>query len=319
MIFKPSFSQKLLEKEKDLLQQDWAQLKDTPDEWVPVISLEKLWPTSSYGQTSYGNLDMIAKLTLGDLRQYHQKLRRESQLYIGVAGKITIEEVLNLFTDRFSETSFQPGSATAEPIPTAETAFAVDTRKIQQANLWISFPAMSQKHPLYWAQKLFTYSLGIGSTSRLYDTIRTKHSLAYYYRNGYLSYRNAGAYYIYGGIPPHSLEKVFTETWKIIHAIQEKGFTKSEIRRGFNYVSGLVGRNLDQTDDRLSFYLGQLLSTGEVLTFNEWKSRLQQITMSQLIEVAQQVLRPKHASVGLVGPLGKEAIKAAWEKALTNG
>lgn len=324
VVWQPRFDEELLEKEKDLIRQDWAQIKDNPRDWVSIITVKKLWQGSPYAYPPLGDIDAIDKTTIEDLTDHHQRIRQKSNLYIGVAGKLRpdkIEDTFKVFSapsqragESGKDVKYLQGAGHALPKPFDGVRFAVEQREIQQANLWIAFPTIGITNDKYYSTDLLSWVTGKGFLSRLFNTIRTQNSLAYYYYGNYQPLKDIGAFVIFGGVPADKLEKVFAETWKQVQDVQSGGLKDWERQRGFNYYTSNKARSLEQSDKLLSFVLSQYLNRGEILTFEEWKERLSYVNLDDLKEAACEILQPQKATVGVVGPVTESDTRTAWQQ-----
>lgn len=321
IVYQPRFNKELLKKEVELIKQDWAQLKDNPRDWVSVVTIAKLWEDSPYGVPSLGKMSHLENITAEDLKTHHTAMRQNAHLYIGLAGNLNPKgyeagDLTKLFlkaTTRNTKTLNPKGSeSVALPKPSEEAQFAVEQRDIQQNNLWIAFPTVGQEHNDYYQIELLSWVLGKGFLSRFFDTIRTQNSLAYYFYSNYNALRSLGVFYLLGGVPANSLEKVFAESWRQVEDVQTGGLQNWELERGFNYYTGNLARSLEKSDNLLSFVLGHYMSRGEILTFDEYKEKLSQITLEDLQEMTKTIVQPENATVGLVGPATSQLVKKAW-------
>lgn len=316
VVWQPLFTDELLKRERAILQQDIMHMQDDPSNWAATLGLSKMWPGSLMGKPVIGTAESIERITVDDLKEHHQKMRRVP-VVIGLSGPITPKE----FIAQLASANIIPAKGAIDAVGTVgDTIFnstvgpvwAVEDRHIEQLNLRMYFPAPSLVEADYMAQSLFTYAFGVGFLSRLNDAIRNKRSLAYYYGNSYSNSPRVGIYSIRGGVAADKLTDVFKATWEEVHDVQQNGLSSDEIERGFNFVTGYFSRNIELSDEYLGFVLKQYDRSGTIVTFDEWKGLLKEVDHEDIKRVAQAVLQPERVIVGVVGPVTLAQVQKAW-------
>lgn len=315
IIYYPEFTQELINQEVHLMKQEYLQTKSTPQAWVQMQALPILFPKSAYGfSSSFGDLSALESISVDDLVDHQATLRSQTKLVVGVSGNFEVDAVLKTLSTFDVFTSVDAFRTRVKPETNQATRVVVDERAIEQLNLFISYPTVGQLDELYWAQKLFDYIIGKGLLSRMYS-IRTEHSLAYYFGSSYQSYQNMGILSLVGGVPADNFERVLHVVREQLRDVAENGFTSQERKRGMNYVCGSYARELEVGSTELAFTYGTYAAYGKAFSFDEWKQRLSSVTDDALKEVAERLYRSNDVVISAVGPIEQEKVEEMWRSA----
>ena len=140
-------------------------------------------------------------------------------------------------------------------------------------------------------------------SSRLFQTIREDHGLAYTIYSSPSFFSDAGDLVISAGLDTENLEKTLKLISRELGRMIEKPPARAELRRACDYLAGQIDLAAESTDNQMSNLGEQLLGYGRVMSAEELKRRLRKVTARQVQQVASEFFRPDHFNLALVSPI----------------
>ena len=129
-------------------------------------------------------------------------------------------------------------------------------------------------------------SYGESATSKLFQNVREKASLAYTARSNYIRQKNN--IFIRCGIEFENYEKALDIIKKQLEDMKNGDFTDEDLENSKQYmISGVQGIE-DEQDGELTYYFGQELS-GNLVTFKEYQEKINDVTKEDVIEIANSI------------------------------
>lgn len=108
----PYFTEKTIEKEKSIIEQEIQMYEDDPDWRVFLGLLENLYPDQPIQIDIAGTVDSIQEITKEMLYENYDTFYHPSNMQLVIAGNMKVEELMTLIRDNQNEKSFSK----AEPI-----------------------------------------------------------------------------------------------------------------------------------------------------------------------------------------------------------
>jgi predicted Zn-dependent peptidase len=139
-------------------------------------------------------------------------------------------------------------------------------------------------------------------SSRLFQTMREEHGLAYSIHSGLNFYDDVGALVISAGLDPEHLAKALKIITRELQRCVSQLPRTSEIRQARDYLIGQLDLSLETTDNQMTWLGEHLLAYRRIIPPHEVKQRLKEINPSDVKRVARQFLRPDHAHLAIVSP-----------------
>jgi predicted Zn-dependent peptidase len=127
---------------------------------------------------------------------------------------------------------------------------------------------------------------GESATSKLFQNVREKASLAYTARSNYVRQKNN--IYIRCGIEIENYEKALKIIKEQLEDMKNGKFTEEDLENSKKYmVSGLQSVQ-DEQDSEITYYIGQELS-GKLTTFEEYMQQVNKVNMEEVKNVANKI------------------------------
>ena len=118
---------------------------------------------------------------------------------------------------------------------------------------------------------LYNVILGESATSKLFQNVREKASLAYTARSNYIRQKNN--IYIRCGIEIENYEKALKIIKEQLEDMKNGNFTDEEIENAKKYMISGIKTVKDEQDSEITYYLGQELA-GDFKSFEEYAEKI---------------------------------------------
>ena len=161
----------------------------------------------------------------------------------------------------------------------------------------------SRHDPRRFALRLANVILGENMSSRLFQSIREEHGLAYSIYSTPNFYHDTGSLTIAAGLDTAHTQKALKLTLDELRRLREKPPAAGELRRARDYLIGQLELSLESTESQMNWVGEQLLGFEQIIPPDEIKARLNEIRPSDIRRVARDFFQPERLCLSLVSPL----------------
>lgn len=269
MLCSPRFTDQDVEIERDVVLQEIAMVKDSPEEVLDEDMQKALWPGHSMAWPILGDPQTLAALDAETLRQYLRKLLCGTRIWVVAAGGIDHGELERACADL---ATLPRGARPVVPPPTFTAAQVSNRYGIAQACLSWAMPGPTVNSPAYHAHVVANHILGGGTTSRLFQEIREDRGLVYGIHSQLEAYSDAGIWSIQTACEPEHHEECREAVERSTESLLARGPTAAEVDTTRRYARAnllLEQQNLETSMERLAremIYLGRPISLEEHLS-----------------------------------------------------
>jgi predicted Zn-dependent peptidase len=152
-------------------------------------------------------------------------------------------------------------------------------------------------------------------SSRLFQTVREDHGLAYSIYSSNSFFDDAGDIVIAAGLDLDNLEKALKFIVSEMKRLASDLAPPAELRRARDYITGQMDLSLENSENQMMWAGEQWLAYGKILKPDDYKKRLAEVKPAAVGAAARKFFRPDRFNLALVSPLksadGLEKILAA--------
>jgi len=298
VIMNPAFDAKELEFEK---QDAIAGLNSRKDSIGAVASdkFTKLF----YGNLAYsvpvtGSVESIKRITVDDMRKWHQYSYNASNMIIVVAGNIDKKIVKDSLNRHFA--NIASGEKFVRPVLKAQEPSESVSRikgKFNQAYIYMGFPAPTVHDKDFVTLKAAGAVLGGKMSSRLFVELREKMGLAYDVNVVYPSRIGDSFFAIYIGLDKKNIDLTLKRINEILKDFSENEVGAQELKDTKTYVSGIYALDR-QTVGKLSYYYGLREIWGMGYEYDkQYIEDFNKVSAKEIKDVADSVFKQKAITV----------------------
>ncbi|HEX5994720.1 MAG TPA: pitrilysin family protein [Jiangellales bacterium] len=293
--------------ERDVVLEEIAMRDDDPSDAVHDLVAARLWGSTPLGRPILGSVESISSLSRDVINRYYKRKYRPQNIVVAAAGNLDHARVVRLIRSAFEAADFVGDAAEPTPPrvggrgPRAQTGVALLERPTEQANLVLAMPGLSRTDERRFALGVLNAALGGGMSSRLFQEIREKRSLAYSVYSYASQFADAGLMGVYVGCHPKKVDQVLDLCRECISDIATHGITADELARGKGQLRGGLVLGLEDTGSRMGRLAKSELVYEDLQSVDDLLSVIDAVTLDDVRDVASSVLAAPPA-LAVVGP-----------------
>ncbi|MGC9319225.1 MAG: M16 family metallopeptidase, partial [Armatimonadota bacterium] len=304
-LFHPTFPADELERQKQLTLAAIQSRNDNVEAWAFSRLLEELFTVHPYRYMPDGTEESVGSLTAEDLRSFHAAYTSPAATAIVIAGDVQPEQAfaqIERLAGGLSGEPQEPPSAPDEP-PIEQPRTEVVERPQQQAIVAYGFHGITVDDPRREILDVLDAVISGASMpgGRLHEALRGQ-QLVYFVHGMPLLGLDPGAFIIYAGTQPQSVEAVRGEIERIIRSISEKPPSDEELQRA-KQMAIVADRISLQTNSALAQTIALDVIYG--LGADNWEGyaeRIEAVTAEQVRHLAGEILDLDRAAVVITRP-----------------
>lgn len=304
MVLNSSFSEEEIEREKGVVLEEIKMYLDMPSHYVHDLLNTIMWPNHPLGQMILGHEESIMAFTRDKLFEYKHSHYTTDNLVVAVAGKVDHSEVKNQlenimanFADKGVNDFVKFEDKQSEP------QIKIFDKDTEQAHIALGLTALNREHPDRYVLQILNVILGGNMSSRLFQEVREKNSLAYEIHSSLERFADTGALVVSAGVEIKKLEKAVEIIVKEIGRFTKEDVCEQELKRAKEYVEGQTVMNLEKTMNSMLHIGGSLLNTGKIRTLEEIVESIQSVTVADIKRVSQMIFKDNNINLAVVAPV----------------
>lgn len=303
------FSATEFERERGVIQEEIRMYDDQPQVVVNELLQKRIWSRNSLGRPVAGTLDTIANLKRRELIGFWKNNYHPGSLVISLAGEIDVPCVMDLVKRLQSRPGGQGRSARWSPVKPPHrrhVEVAAESRPVQQANLALGARGFSRQDPRRFAQKVLSVLLGENSSSRLFQSIREKHGLAYSVQSSITQFHETGAFSVQVGLDSAQVPAALKLLAKEMRRTVEHRPSPGELQRAKDYAIGQLKLSLESTSNQMMWMGESMIGMGRIVHPREVIDSLRAVTAGEVQKIAADLFHPGRITLACISSDLKE-------------
>lgn len=302
------FDEGEVEKEKRVVLEEIKMVEDDSQELIHDLFTQTIWSSSSLGQPVLGKASVINDLNSERLINFWRTHYTPDRVVISVAGNIKHDVILKEIASFFDSSNGTPWEQKTD-MPEVKRNLFFKKRNLEQIHLCLGVPGLPYADKNRYALLILNTILGGGMSSRLFQEIREKRGLAYAVYSYQASYKNAGLFVIYVGTSPKNLQESTDIIFSQFLDLKNNGITDVELRKAKEQLKGNLVLHSEDTYDRMTRLARHELYFKRFFTLDETLHLIDEVTLSQVKEIAMSLFQSECLNLALIGNVKKEDIK----------
>ena len=284
------FKTEYFDAEKEKLKQIIEAKKDNKGMYAFNRCIEEMYKNKPYATYKFGELEELEKITNEELYKYYKELIQECKFDIYISGE-KIEEIKTEIENNENIAKLKPGDAKyitnslEEPTEIKEKTVQ-ESADITQGKLVIGMNIEQKMENSKNIALIYNAILGGTATSKLFQNVREKASLAYTAGSNYI--RQKGNVFIRCGIEIENYEKALEIIKKQIEDMKQGNFTEEELENTKQYIISTIQEIKDEQDTQIAYYFSHELAKTDS-SIEKYINNVRKVTKEQIIEIAKTV------------------------------
>jgi len=295
--FNSVFPASEIKKEKDVIIEEINSFLDNPAELIFEDFEELTFPGQPLGRNILGTRETVNTFTHDDLEKFVARNYNTKQMVFCSVGNIPDEDVMKLFNKYFGSFSPKTKKNGIDEISRYTPSFLTKHKKTYQNHCIIGNLAYPIRDKRRLGMSLLNNLIGgQGMNSRLNLALRENRGLAYNVESSYNAYHDTGIFLVYFGTDSQNLEKSIAITYTELNKLRTSKLGSIQLRKAKTQIKGYLARGFEHHESLMLSMGKSLLVTGKIDSLEEICEKIENITSSQLLEIANEVFEPSRLS-----------------------
>ncbi|HCV16350.1 MAG TPA: hypothetical protein DF637_08460 [Rikenellaceae bacterium] len=297
LAFNSLFPEKELKKEKEIVLDEISSYKDTPSEQIFDDFDEYIFGEHPLAMPILGKPKSLKSISAQDIKDFTGNYYRPANMSFSIVADIQPERGAKLVEKHFGKmvnNGHAPNGARKEEIPLTPSStpgLKAITRKTYQVHCVTGSRAYSMYNPMRLPLALLTNILGGPAlNSRLNQSLREKHALAYTVDASYTPYTDTGLFTIYFGSDKNNLEKCREIVSKEINLLKDRELSPAILKAAKKQLLGQFAISTDNAESQCLSLGKSLLFYGKVEPIEVIREKIASIEASQIHKAAVEIL-----------------------------
>ncbi len=302
MLLNSTFEPEEIEKERQVIIEELHTVNDVPSQRAYLLADAALWPGQPLGRDIAGTPESVGGMQREALLSYMRQQYDPGNSVLAIAGRIDESQALDLVSSLLGSWSQrEPRSWIRVDETPGLNRSIVEYRRTEQSHICLTFPGVPSTDPERYAVDVLNALLGEGMASRLFLELRENRGLVYEVSSSSLHLRDCGAMTVYAGADPQRCpEAVDAILHELVRAVED--LEETELERARELVKGRLLLRLEDTRGVSGWLGAQELLLDRIHDPEEVVAKLDALTLDDLYQAAQRVLRPESFRLAIVGP-----------------
>lgn len=301
MLLSSQFADEDIDKEKQVVLEEYNMYEDTPDELIHDLYVENVWSKNSLGRTILGTKETITGFNKNIVKDYYNQFYNPDNIVIAAAGnlehQVLVELVEKYFNKLRGKTAVNPAKS-----PNFSPVREIIAKDIEQVHICLGTEGVAQAADNLFAAHVLNNLLGGSVSSRLFQSIREDRGLAYSIYSYPTSYSNAGLFTIYTATRPTNAAVVMELIWSTIEQTKNT-ITQNELTKTKEQLKGSLLLGLESSSSRMN-RLGKLeVTLNKYVTLDEVVAKIERVTLNDVQELANRLFIKENFGIVALGPL----------------
>lgn len=313
MLLRPKLRTEDVEREKGVIIEEINMYHDQPASHVSNLFNQLAYQGSGLGHNIVGTKETVSAIKADDFKAFLKQWYGLPNLVLVLAGKDTVvndPKTLKLAEEMFSKSTESRAaekqvinSFLADP-DLADSRLQVENRETQQAHFVLGWPGINRSDERKYAMSVLSAVVGGNMSSRLFTEVREKRGLCYYVHSVTDQFHDKGMVGVAAGVDPQRVKEAIGVSAAEFHKIAtgKQKISKTELSRAQEYLIGKWALNMEDSSSVAQFVGLRQVLLNELISLEEMIKRIQAVTIPELTELAQELIKPGEARLALIGP-----------------
>ncbi len=303
IVFHSVFPEEEMKKEKEVILDEISSYQDQPDEAINDDFEDLLFEGHPLGRNILGTPLTVQSFTKKDIVDFHKANYRTDEIVIGIYGDYDLKTIIRLSEKLFGEIPANLPERTREKTGAYSAKKLVFSKPINQTHCVIGNRSYSMHHKHKTAFLLLNNLLGgTGMSSRLNLEIREKYGIAYTIESNYTPMSDTGIFSIYFGTDTEKTERALKLVEKELKKLREQKLGPVQLRQAKDKFIGQIALGEENRMGLLISMSKSLLDYSRVDSLEEIFAKINAVSDSQLLEIANEMFDPKELSSMIFNP-----------------
>ena len=289
LILEPTFPEKELVREKDVVLEEIKMYEDVPEDLIFDRFESVIYKDDSLGRPVIGFPETVKAFSRQDLLNYLEANYTPDRTVLSVAGNVDHDQVVRLAEKAFQVSKRGSGQGKSDKANGYKPRNYEEQRVIQQAHLVLGTRGLSIHHKDRVVLTVLNTILGGGMSSRLNQNIREKYGYCYNIYSFVNMHSDTGDFGVYMGTDSKKVDHAQTLIQRELDKLMQDKISSRKLGQAINQVKGSLMLGLESMSNRMMRIARQELYFERYFTLDEVIDAVEGVTAEQICTLAQEL------------------------------
>jgi len=301
--FNSTFPSKQIEKERQVILEEMAMYRDSPDDSIQDELDELVFENHALGRNILGTEETVSRFSQQDFFDFISSRLDTSEIIFSVVGNITFEKALKVIVGPLSE--IQPKhtlyvrNGFHDYVPKRKTV----QRDVTQSLCAIGRPAFSLHDKNRFKLYLLNNILGGPSmNSKLNLALRENYGYVYSIESTYQTFSDTGFFGINFGTEEKTLKKSLAIVHREMDKLRSKKLGSIQLHMAKEQAVGQMAMAEENYAALMLVYGKSLIDHGKIDPLDVIFDKIRQTTAEEIQDIAQEIFNPEQLSYLIYTP-----------------
>ncbi|HDP95100.1 MAG TPA: insulinase family protein [Candidatus Aminicenantes bacterium] len=248
MTFARRFFQKDLEREREIIRNETAEVQDNPELRGLFVMLNHLFSGHPYARSALGDVTALDSISVEEISRHYEALFRPERSAIVLVGDVEPEIVIAGIKERLGDVRVPAfandrESVAVPPLPPLTESHVIErSMDVEQAHIWLGFRAPAYNHADRVTMRVLSQMLGQGGYSLLSASLSSRFQLVSAVSMNYQALEESGFAWIHMVLDPGHVKRARNEVMRFLKYFRTMDFSLRDLpparRRGvFDFLA----------------------------------------------------------------------------------
>ncbi|MCX5774305.1 MAG: pitrilysin family protein [Fusobacteria bacterium] len=307
MILQSKFDEEELEKEKLVILEEIKMYEDIPEEHLHDLNCELVLKGSAVAHNILGTIESVKKIKRNQIIDFIKDNYTVNNMVISVSGNFTEKDIIENLEENFKNIIISKKVEQNSPF----VYNIIDKKIIQnssQVHLCINLSGISLSDEWIYHYHLISAILGGNMSSRLFQTVREEHGLAYTIYTYLTHYQEGGVFTIYAATSTENYQKAVDLIKSEMEKISLLGITDFELQKAKNQFLSERLIALESNKNKMSRNAISYLQYGKIIDISEIVQKVNEVTRREIEDLAKKIFVTSNYSTVLLGEFNEKSV-----------
>lgn len=284
------FKEEYVKQEKENIKRIIEGKPDNKARYAFDRCIEEMYKEQPYGLYKYGYIEDLKEIDSKTLYEHYEKIKSQCKIDIFVSGNIDekaisiVEENPNIQHLKEREPEYKINEI--EKKEEVKENEVIEEMEVTQGKIVIGLDLHLNNEEQRYHALVYNAILGGTATSKMFQEVREKASLAYTAGSSYVRYKSN--IFIKCGIEIKNYEKAMEIIKKQLEDMKNGVFTDEDIENAKKGIISTIKSIDDEQDTEITYFFGQEL-TNKKVSLDEYITKIEKVTKEDIIQIAKSI------------------------------
>lgn len=295
----PRYSADELEREREVILQEIAATRDSPDDIVYDLALDAAFPEQALGRPILGTRESVMSFTSAQLRDFLGSRYRAGQMVLSAAGHLDHAALVRHAEALFG--ALPRGEVADSPAARYIGGTRLSAKPFEQAHAIMGFEGVSWRRPEFYSAQVFSGLFGGGMSSRLFQEVRERRGLCYSIYSSTWGLADTGFFSVHAATGSDTMGELVEVVRAEFERAASERPTQAEVDRAKAQLKAGLLMSLESSVARAEQMARQLLAFDRLLTAEELIGQVEAVSPDAVRDIAASLVTGSPLSFALVG------------------